>query len=283
MEFTKAHGTGNDFVVIADLDARLDLTPALVRALCDRRTGIGADGVLRVIAASSDADAFMDHRNADGSIAEMCGNGVRVVAKYLADHGHVPDRDVLVIDTRAGLRPVRITRDDEGRAAMMTVDMGPPSFGPEGVDVAVTVEGHALQLTPVSMGNPHAVVVVDDVDAAPVTTLGPAIASLERFPEGTNVEFVAVGSPHEVHVRVWERGVGETAACGTGACAATVALRHLGLVRDRVHVYLPGGALEVAYAPSEHDSVFLTGPAVEVARGRLDAQWLASAQRGERG
>ncbi len=292
MQVTKAHGTANDFVVIADPDDRLELAPELVRALCDRRQGLGADGLLRIVAGAAGADVFMDYRNADGSIVEMCGNGVRVVAKYAVDHALVePGHDRLVIDTRDGHKPVQVHRDDSGEVASVTVDMGPPSFavadlpfdfqGDEAVDVPFAIDGTELRITAVSMGNPHAVTVVEDVAAAPVRTLGPIVEVDPRFPKRTNVEFAAVRDRRHVELRVWERGVGETAACGTGACATQVALARLGLVDDEVEVHVPGGTLVVRYRPDEHPSVFMTGPAIEVATIELDETWLRRATAGE--
>jgi diaminopimelate epimerase len=292
MEFTKAHGTANDFVVLADLDDRLELSDALVRALADRRRGVGADGVIRIGAGGSDAHAFMDYRNADGSIVEMCGNGVRVVAKHIVDHGLVaPDPDGTVrVGTRAGVKPVRITgRHPDGSVATVAVDMGPPEFDPAKVPFTTDdpeAERHPIglgddlvQLSVVSMGNPHGVLLVDDLDAAPVTTLGPRLERDGRFPQGANIGFAHRLDDDAIALRVWERGVGETAACGTGACAATVALQRLGLVREEVAVHLPGGTLTVHHAPG--GTVTMTGPAVEVAHGVLDTAWVAAARRGE--
>lgn len=290
MEFTKAHGTANDFVVLEDLDDRLDLSIELVRALCDRRTGIGADGVLRLGAPTTPtAHVFMDYRNRDGSIVEMCGNGVRVVAKHVVDHGIVePDGDRVVVGTRAGDRPVTIHRDTDGLVHRVTVDMGPPAYGPDAVGwvgdgdaTRLDLGDLALEVSTVSMGNPHVVTLVDDVDRAEVTTLGPRIERDDRFTAGTNVEFAQVVGPDEVRLRVWERGIGETASCGTGVCATVAALHRSGQVDGTTRVHVPGGTLEVRYRPDEHPSVFLTGPAVEVARGTLDRAWVAAATRGD--
>jgi diaminopimelate epimerase len=294
MEFTKAHGTANDFVVLVDPDDQLELSAELVRALCDRRRGIGADGVLR-LGRPTEGDVFMDYRNADGSIVEMCGNGVRVVAKHVVDHGLAgPAGDgTVVVDTRSGPKPVRVVaHHDDGTVAEVEVDMGPPILRasevpfevPFGVDedartYALVVDGQVLDVAVASMGNPHAILEVDDVGSAPVTSLGPRLETHEAFPAKTNVEFVQVVSEHEVRLRVWERGVGETAACGTGACATVVALQRLGQVGDEVAVRLPGGTLTVRWRPG--GSVFMSGPAVEVGRGTLDQAWLAAARRGE--
>lgn len=286
MDAIKAHGTANDFVVFLDPDDQLALPATLVRALADRRRGVGADGVIRIGGGRAGADVFMDYRNADGSIVEMCGNGVRVVAKLALDHGLLPsDRDEVVVDTRAGHRSVRISgRDDDGRVAEVEVDMGPPSLDPAVVPFAtdepeaprhhLVVDGHEVGFSVVSMGNPHAVIIVEDVDAAPVRRVGPLLEHHDRFPEGVNVGFVEPIDQQRVRLRVWERGVGETAACGTGACAAVAALQRLGLVDGTVAVELPGGTLSIG--PSPHGSILMRGPAEEVARFTLDDAWLAA-------
>jgi diaminopimelate epimerase len=246
MDFTRSHGTANDFVVLADLDDRIELSAAFVRALADRRRGIGGDGVIRIAPGTGGADVFMDHRNADGSTAQMCGNGVRVVAKHVVDHGLVePGADgSVVVGTRAGPKPVRIvSRHPDGRVDQVAVDMGPPVLAaaevpfdaPAGDEalthsVAVDDSGATLDLSVVSMGNPHGVLVVDDVATAPVATLGPLLETHQRFPAKANIGFAQVVAPDQIRLRVWERGVGETAACGTGACAAVVALQRLGHV-----------------------------------------------------
>jgi diaminopimelate epimerase len=292
MEFTKAHGTANDFVVLTDLSDELQLSEPLVRALADRRRGIGADGVIRIGSGGADADAFMDYRNADGSVVEMCGNGIRVVAKLIVDHGHVaaPADGLVRIGTRSGVKPVQIVEwDAHGRVARLAVDMGPPGLAaaevpfitdaPDTPSHRVEVDGEQVVMGVVSMGNPHAVMVVDSVDAAPVTTLGPRLERDPRFPEGVNVGFAERIGDDRIRLRVWERGVGETAACGSGACAAVVALHHLELVGRRVAVELPGGTLELEYTPG--GTVRMTGPAVEVATGVLDANWIDCAERGE--
>jgi diaminopimelate epimerase len=287
VDITKAHGTGNDFVVIADLDDRIALDEGFVRALCDRRTGVGADGVLRIGPGSDGADVFMDHRNADGSTASMCGNGVRVVAQHVIDHGLVPDRadGTVRVGTRAGVREVVVHRGADGRVASATVDMGPATSVPVQVPFVppvddgrsvhtLEVDGHGpIELAVVSMGNPHAVVVVDDVAEAPVTDLGARLEVDEHFPQRVNVGFAQVVDRGHVRLRVFERGVGETAACGTGACAAAAALADRGLVDDAVEVALPGGVLHVRRAEDGH--LHMTGAVVEVARGRLDPAWLA--------
>ena len=285
MDFWKAHGTANDFVVLRDLDDELDLSAELVRALCDRRRGIGGDGVLRLGAAEGAADVFMDYRNADGSIAEMCGNGVRVVAKHVVDHGLVQPRDgTLTVGTRGGDKAVEVELGPGGLVVRARVDMGPPSFDPVEVPFDATdwcdqvdADGTSVTVAAVSMGNPHAVIEVDDVATAPVRQLGPLLETHPRFPKRTNVEFVARRSDRAVDLRVWERGIGETASCGTGICAAWAALHRLGKVSTGGTVTVPGGTLTLQYDPARHPSVFLAGPAVEVGSGRLTAAWLAAA------
>ena len=286
MEYTLAHGTANDFVVLGGIEDPDELSAVLVRALCDRRRGLGADGVLRLAPGGDDAHVFMDHRNADGSLAEMCGNGVRVLAKHVVDHGLVvPDTDGYVrIGTRSGVKPVRVHLDADGRVDEVTVDMGPPILEPvdvpfEAEDPTVLVhrvelDDQEVDLSVVSMGNPHGVLQVDDVATAPVTTLGPRLEAHRRFPAKANIGFAEVVSPTAIRLRVWERGVGETAACGTGACAAVVALQRRGLLDDQVAVHLPGGTLQVGHRDAS--TVIMTGPAVEVASGRLDPDWLAA-------
>ncbi len=294
MRYTRAHGTGNDFVVLADLEDDLELSADLARALADRRTGVGGDGVIRIGPPPPDvrADAFMDHRNADGSVAEMCGNGVRVVAKHLVDHGLVDAADGVVrVATRAGVKPIRVLSATAAGVESVAVDMGPPSFDPTTVPFetddadAVTHQldvGAApatrVQLSVVSMGNPHAVVRCEDVDAAPVEDLGPAIEGHPRFPAKVNVGFAQVLDRHSIKLRVWERGVGETMACGTGACAAVCALQRQGLLDGEVEVHLPGGVLTITHRPG--GTVTMAGPAVEIAHGVVDDAWLTAARRG---
>jgi diaminopimelate epimerase len=267
LAFAKGHGTENDFVILPDVEGRLDVTPELVRALCDRRAGIGGDGLLRVVrtaaepAAPVGAEWFMDYRNADGSIAEMCGNGVRVFVRYLYEQGLVP-LGRLDVGTRAGVRAVVLAEDS------VTVDMGAPAFGPE---TAATVGGTTYPGSAVSMGNPHLVCRVDvplaDLDLTRMPAVDTAV-----FPDGVNVEFVVPAEPLDgadahVAMRVHERGVGETRSCGTGTCAvAAVALRDRGLDRGTVVVDVPGGQVTVTL---DGVTSLLTGPAVIVAGGVL--------------
>jgi diaminopimelate epimerase len=283
VEFVKAHGTGNDFVVVDDLSDQLDLSAAQVRAICDRHFGVGADGVIRIAPGrpGSGAPFFMDYRNADGSLAEMCGNGVRVVGKYLCDRGLCGTE--LDLETRAGVKHLYLHAGDDGAIDRVTVDMGAPSFDRADLPMRgdgdamaerLEIDGQGVVATCLSMGNPHAVVFVDDVDKAPVTTLGPVIERHPLFPARTNVEFVQVLDEATVRQRTWERGVGETLACGTGACAVAVAAQRRGLAGERVTVELRGGHLELEWRPG--GTVSMTGPAVEVACGTIGAALLAA-------
>ncbi len=275
MEFEKWHGVGNDFILIADIEDRVDLSPEVVKRLCDRRFGIGADGVIRVAPGSDGAELFMDYVNSDGSLGEMCGNGIRCLALFARDQG-LTTSDQIKVGTRAGLRTVRI----EGE--LVRVDMGAPIFGALEIPVKsddplhTTLDTSAgrVEAAVVGMGNPHAVLFVDDPDDVPVTTLGPEIERLEPFPNGTNVEWVAVESPHRVRMRVWERGSGQTLACGTGSCAAAVAARVLHDAEEVVTVSLPGGEVKVEWAGSleRETPVFLIGPAERTFRGTVDLE-----------
>jgi diaminopimelate epimerase len=245
--FVKGHGTENDFVIVPE---DVDLTPERARALCDRRAGIGGDGVIR--AAHRDGRWFMDYRNSDGSISEMCGNGIRVFARYLIAELGVP-AGPLEIDTRDGVKTVH------SEAGQFTVDMGSPQLLGS---TTVEVDGRRYAATRVSMGNPHAVVFVDDLAEAG-RLWEPPLVDAEAFPDGANVEFVVRRPEGGLAMRVHERGSGETRSCGTGACAAVVAsLDGPGASRD---IDVPGGRLTVTW--TDDDRVLLTGPAVLVAWG----------------
>lgn len=270
MRFEKMHGLGNDFLVVDDRDAQPLDWPALARRVCTRHTGVGADGIL-LIQRSDRADLRMRLFNADGSEAEMCGNGIRCVAEYVAVHGISGDH--VVWETGAGAVVTDRLGDD-----LVTVDMGPPRFAPdeipvdapglaEVIDQPLAVGGRELPITCVSMGNPHCVLVSDDVDAFPLSEIGPLIENHPRFPRRTNVEIVQVLSRTRVRQRTWERGVGETNACGTGASAVGVAMQRLGLCDSPVTVELRGGPLHIAWAPGQ--PVRMTGPALRVYTGHL--------------
>jgi diaminopimelate epimerase len=274
MEFTKSHGAGNDFVMVEDLVGRWAPTAEVVRRLCDRHIGIGADGLIR-IARSDVADFFMDYYNADGDAAEMCGNGIRCLAKYVADR-ELWSKEHMRVETRAGVRELQLFYADSGCVERVRVDMGPPILEPglipvkadDALHVPVAADGFVFDGASVSMGNPHVVLFVESLEDVPFEALGPRIEHHELFPAKVNVEFVQVASPGDVRVRVWERGVGETLACGSGACAVAVASSLRGLTERRVDVALPGGVLEIEWAPNDH--VYLAGPAEEVFHGSLD-------------
>jgi len=283
IDFTKMHGLGNDFVVIDDRTEELELEPEAVEWFCDRNFGIGADGIILIRPATSKtADFSWWFRNADGSVAEMCGNGIRCFAKYVVDHGLVAaDADIVRVDTALGVYEIVLTRDDDGTLALATVDMGEPILtpalipttlgceAPENpvIDCSLATESGAVAVTCVSMGNPHCVLFVDDVEDAPVGILGPQIETHSAFPRKTNVEFAQIVEEGRIRLRVWERGVGETLACGTGACATVVAASLRCLIgRDSV-VELPGGELEIHWDENGH--VMMTGPAEEVFSGTL--------------
>lgn len=282
MRFAKYQGIGNDFVMLADPRDEVELTPRLVRALSDRHFGIGADGVIRVAPGVDGADLSMDYVNSDGSIGEMCGNGIRCLALFAREEG-MTDATHMQVATPAGLMTI-----DVGENGRVRVDMGAPIFdpagipirweGPEALHAKLEVEGEVVEATCLSMGNPHAVLFVDDPERAPVATLGPRLETHEAFPNRANVEFVRVVSPTRVEMRVWERGVGETLACGTGACAAAVASRLIGGASAEMVVALPGGELEIEWRGSLEDeqSVFMTGPAVRSFEGEVDLEEMSS-------
>ncbi|PJF02055.1 diaminopimelate epimerase [Streptomyces carminius] len=285
VRFLKGHGTENDFVIIPDPDGALDLPAAAVARLCDRRAGIGGDGLLRVVrsaahpearAMAGEAEWFMDYRNADGSVAEMCGNGVRVFARHLARAG-LAEAGELAVATRAGVRRVHLAKDGD-----VTVRMGAARLpaGPE-PSVTVAVGGRTWPARNVNMGNPHAVAFVADLAHAGDLRTAPAVTPAAAYPEGVNVEFVVDRGPRHVALRVHERGSGETRSCGTGACAVMVAAaRRDGAdpAADGVPVTytvdVPGGRLVI----TEHadGGIEMTGPAVIVAEGTVDPALLTA-------
>ncbi len=281
--FLKGHGTENDFVIVPDPENALELSAAAVAALCDRRAGIGGDGLLHVVrsaahpearAMADEAEWFMDYRNGDGSVAEMCGNGVRVFARYLQHAGHVGEGD-LAIATRGGVKTVHIAKDGD-----ITVGMGRAVL-PEG-DVAVAVGERGWPARNVNMGNPHAVAFVADLADAGSLFAAPSFAPEAAYPDGVNVEFVVDRGPRHVAMRVHERGVGETRSCGTGACAVAVAAARRDGVDPRdtglpvtYTVDLPGGTLVITEQPDGR--IEMTGPAVIVAEGAIEAEWLENA------
>jgi len=281
MQFTKMHGAGNDYIYVNCFKEPLPEDPAeLARQVSDRHFGIGADGLI-LICPSKVADARMRMFNADGSESEMCGNGVRCVAKYVYDHG-ICRNDTLRIETGRGVLTLQMMVAD-GRVHRVRVDMGEPILDPQRVpttlarnpampvSVAADVDlpladprrgERVLKVTCVSMGNPHCVTFVEEVNDDWVLAVGPVVETDRHFPRRVNAEFVRVVSPTEVQMRVWERGSGETFACGTGACAVCVAGALTGRTERKLTIHLPGGDLELEWAADNH--VYLTGEAVEV-------------------
>ena len=257
MRFTKMHGCGNDFLIFDPGEVEgIDL-PALARAACDRHFGVGADGIL-VPASSAVADLEMVYLNSDGSPSELCGNGIRCLARYANDRGLVSG-DALTVETGAGIKKVVLLGDGFSR-----VDMGPPGFGSE-------VELHGFLFLRVSMGNPHAVTFLGskgEVEDLNLGEVGPAVENDPLFPERTNVEVVYPRGAHEVRMRIWERGAGETLASGSGSCAAAAAAVRRGLAKSPVRVALPGGVVEVEWAGGE-EPAYMTGTAEYVCAGKL--------------
>lgn len=288
IRFTKMQGAGNDFVVLDETAQRYGLSAEQYRFIANRHFGIGADQILTVRPApSSEVDFEYVIHNADGGEVEQCGNGARCFARYVHDKG-LTQKDSIRVQTMKGVIAPQLMPD--GR---VTVDMGRPRLEPEEIPFNASnlyatstaptgakrwqvpvdyPQGSrtAVMLTVVSMGNPHAVQLVDDVDTAPVAELGAAIETHERFPERVNAGFMQIVSRGEIRLRVFERGVGETLACGTGACAAVVAGIHLGLLDHRVDVHTLGGLLTIAWSGSPQDSVFMTGPATTVFEGQIE-------------
>ncbi len=283
MRFTKMHGIGNDFVMVNCLGAGgpAVLAEAQSRAvfLNDRKFGVGGDGVIALLPGES-APFAMRMFNPDGSEAEMCGNGIRCFAKFLYDRGLTGGGTEIAVETGAGLLHLRIRPGPDGKASTVRVDMGRPVLTPADVptalgagtdpvvNVPLDLDGQTVRVTTVSVGNPHAVLFVDDVQTYPVAQVGPQVECHPAFPRRINTEFIQVLSDREINFRVWERGAAETLACGTGACAATVACVLNGLTGRRVLVHLPGGDLDIEWSEAD-DHVYMTGAAAEVFEGEV--------------
>jgi diaminopimelate epimerase len=276
MEFAKYQGIGNDFVMIADPADRVRLDRDVVKRLCDRRFGVGGDGVIRVLPGREGGELFMDYFNSDGSIGEMCGNGIRCLAIFARERGMTTESEIKV-ETRAGLKVVHVEGD------RVRVDMGAPEF--DASRIPVKTEGDPLHATidlgdvtfeaaTLGIGNPHAVIFTDAPEDIPLEQIGPRIETHPMFPDMANVEFAHVESPDEVRMRVWERGSGQTLACGTGACAVAVASRVLAGMNETVTVRMPGGDLEVEWSGSVDDPspIYMTGPAEKSFDGTLDLE-----------
>lgn len=271
--FSKMHGLGNDFVVINAINQDIQLSSQQIRHIADRRQGVGCDQLL-LVEAPEQPDTEFRYRifNADGHEVEQCGNGARCFAKFVRRNG-LTESSRIPVQTKAG-RIELIIRDDD----QVTVDMGAPELEPENIPFqamvraqryALSVEGETVEIGAVSMGNPHAVLEVPHVDSAPVEKLGPQIEAHPRFPNHVNVGFMEVVERSRIRLRVFERGVGETLACGSGACAAVVVGRIQETLDETVTVELPGGDLVVSW-PGEHQPVLMTGPATFVFEGKID-------------
>jgi len=291
MKFTKMHGLGNDYIYIDCMDGSLGGSDSslvsddkylgnLSRTLSDRHCSIGGDGIIMILP-SGNADFRMRIFNADGSEAKMCGNGVRCIGKYVYDHGHT-DSENITLETLSGVKSLRLFPAPDGRVESVTVDMGEPVFEPSAIPVIVApgcgntgirvdVGGVPLEVVAVSMGNPHGVVFVESLDSVDVHALGAALEVHPMWPDRANIEFAEIVSPTEIRMRVWERGSGETMACGTGACATAVAALLTGKIADgnEVTVHLRGGDLRIVWNRTDNH-VMMTGSATEAFTGEVD-------------
>jgi diaminopimelate epimerase len=273
LRFSKMHGLGNDFIVINAIDQAVTLSESQIRFLADRRFGVGCDQVLLVEKPQS-AEADFRYRifNADGGEVAQCGNGARCFARFVRNHG-LSDKDTIAVETASGLIYPTLQADGS-----VTVDMGKPVFVPSQIPFKAEEQANTYMLTlpdhgkveisALSMGNPHAVMLVDNVDTAAVAEIGPLVESHEKFPERVNAGFMQMLDSAHIRLRVFERGSGETFACGTGACAAVVSGIHRGLLSTEVSVALPGGQLQISW-PDEQSSVWMTGPAEQVFDGEI--------------
>ena len=275
MKFTKMEGLGNDYVYVNCFRETVDNPSEVAKKVSDRHFGIGSDGLI-LIKPSEVADFRMDMYNADGSQAEMCGNGIRCVAKYVYDYG-LTDKTSISIETLAGIKYLDLQVTD-GKVSLITVNMGSPELIPDKipvildskrvVDEPIEVDGTTYKMTCVSMGNPHCIVFVEDTASFPLETVGPLFENHERFPKRVNTEFIQLLDRKTVNMRVWERGSGETLACGTGACASAVACILNGLTEDEITLHLLGGDLIVRW-DQQDNLVYMTGPARVVFDGEI--------------
>lgn len=279
LNFTKMTGLGNDYIYVDCTNGtKLKNIPELARNLSERHFGVGADGLILIDKPdNTNSDFKMRIFNSDGSEAEMCGNGIRCVAKLIHDK-KLSEKDKISIDTLAGVKKVKIMEDENGECHEVIVDMGEPIFQDKNIpydvyepfnkDMDINVDGEKMRFTVLSMGNPHAVTFVEDLDNLQIEKYGPVIENNPLFPNRTNVEFVQIIDKNNIRVRVWERGVGETFACGTGACAAMVASGLNGYTDENVTVKLPGGRLKIEWGKDNH--IYMQGPAETVYEGKLE-------------
>lgn len=280
LNFTKMTGLGNDYIYVdCTSGVKLKNIPELTKRISDRHFGIGADGLILIDKPeNSNSDFKMRIFNSDGSEAEMCGNGIRCVAKLIHDN-ELSNKDKISIETLAGIKKVKILEDEDGKCNEVIVDMGEPIFQDNNIpydlyepfnkDLILDVGEEKMRFTVVSMGNPHAVTFVQDLENIPIEKIGPMIENNPIFPNRTNVEFAQVIDKNNIKVRVWERGVGETFACGTGACAAVVAGGINGYTDENVSVNLRGGELKIEWGKDNH--IYMQGPATTVYEGRIEA------------
>lgn len=278
IRFTKMHGAGNDYIYINAIDSCPANLPELSNEMSDRHKGVGSDGVV-LIMPSDKADFWMRMFNADGSEGEMCGNASRCVAKYVYDKGLTSKRKI-TLETFAGIKVLEITKVVDEKVREVKVDMGEPSFAPENIptksnceviDMPISTSLGTLNLTAVGTGNPHGVVIMDSVSDLDIDSIGPEIQNNELFPRKANIEFVRIINRNEIEMRVYERGSGETMACGTGACASVVATSRLGLTDRRATVHLKGGDLQIHWAENNH--VYMTGEAATVFEGEYERRF----------
>ncbi|MEM3608776.1 MAG: diaminopimelate epimerase [Candidatus Bathyarchaeia archaeon] len=277
LEFWKMHGLGNDYIVVDNRDNKIrdEELSVLAKRLCERRFGVGADGLL-LACKSTVADAKMRIFNPDGTEAEMCGNGIRCLAKFCFEN-KIAKKNPINVETLAGVKETSLNIQN-GEVKSVRVDMGKPQFEREKIPMRgkgtfinqpISLNGKEVRATSLSLGNPHCIIFVDKVDGYPVSDVGPKIERHKLFPNRTNVEFVQIISKKEIRVRTWERGVGETLACGTGACASVVAANLLGKIGERATVHLLGGDLKVEYL---NGTVFMDGPAEKVFEGYINLE-----------
>ena len=278
IRFTKMHGAGNDYIYINAINFCPANLPELSIEMSDRHKGVGSDGVV-LIMPSDKADFRMRMFNADGSEGEMCGNASRCVAKYVYDKG-LTSKSRITLETLAGIKVLEITKVVDEKVREVKVDMGEPSFAPENIptksnceviDIPISTSLGTLNLTAVGTGNPHGVVIMDSVSDLDIDSIGPEIQNNELFPRKANIEFVRIINRNEIEMRVYERGSGETMACGTGACASVVATSRLGLTDRRATVHLKGGDLQIHWAENNH--VYMTGEAATVFEGEYERRF----------
>lgn len=279
MKFTKMHGIGNDYVYVNCFEETVEDPSTVAKFVSDRHFGIGADGLI-LIKPNPNADCEMDMYNADGSQGAMCGNGIRCVAKYAYDHGIV-DKTEITVATKSGIKHLILTPGKDNKIETVRVNMGSPILTAKQIPVVsekeqvirepLMLDGKSYEITAVSMGNPHAIVYMDEIDNLEIEKIGPKFENHILFPDRVNTEFVEVIDRHTLKMRVWERGSGETLACGTGACAVAVASTLNGLVDENqpVTIKLLGGELSILWDRQEN-LVYMTGPATEVFRGEID-------------